>query len=231
MGAGRNLAATGWLVDTAAVQATVVHMDSRDSGRHLGWRRGRGHGRDGSKVLAAMAVFVALNGRLGVNQLATVSDPAFLNGMSLSPFGSLRASWRAGHQVRTMDESDALRLCGDWLEGGQRSAACVCRKANQGTRGHCDLDARRARPNFDIDSPSFRLSEAPQAGGLFSIHMLLTQLGIAQSSSARIWHLRHDLCSAHAAWAASSVSAGAGFTLHAHAQVAVLRMLLLRGWR
>ena len=33
--------------------------------RHLGWRRGRGHGRDGGKVLAAMAAFVALNGRLG----------------------------------------------------------------------------------------------------------------------------------------------------------------------
>jgi hypothetical protein len=64
----------------------------------------------------------------------------------------------AGHQVRTMDESDALRLCCDWLEGGQRSAACVCRKANHGTsRGHCDLDARarpfrHRRPEF----PSFR---------------------------------------------------------------------------
>ena len=40
--------------------------------RHLGWRRGRGHGRDGGKVLAAMAAFVALNGRLGVNQLHSV---------------------------------------------------------------------------------------------------------------------------------------------------------------
>ena len=37
-----------------------------------------------------------------------------------------------------------------------------------------------AHGHFDIDGPSFRLSEAPQAGGLFSIHMLLTQLGIAQ---------------------------------------------------
>ena len=56
----------GWLVDTAAVQATVVHMGSRDSGILVhGWRRGRGHGRDGGKVLAAMAAFVALNGRLG----------------------------------------------------------------------------------------------------------------------------------------------------------------------
>ena len=37
VGAGRNLAATGWLVDTAAVQArTVVHMDSRDSGILVG---------------------------------------------------------------------------------------------------------------------------------------------------------------------------------------------------
>jgi hypothetical protein len=33
--------------------------------RHLGWRRGRGHGRDGGKVLAAVAAFVALNGQLG----------------------------------------------------------------------------------------------------------------------------------------------------------------------
>jgi len=40
--------------------------------RHLGWRRGRGHVRDGGKVLAAMAAFVALNGRLGVNQLHSV---------------------------------------------------------------------------------------------------------------------------------------------------------------
>ena len=73
VGAGRNLAATGWLVDTAAVQlqATVVHMDSQGQ-RHLGWRRGWGHGRDGGKVLAAMAAFVALNGRLGVNQLHSV---------------------------------------------------------------------------------------------------------------------------------------------------------------
>ena len=29
-------AATGWLVDTAAVQATAVHMDSRDSGILVG---------------------------------------------------------------------------------------------------------------------------------------------------------------------------------------------------
>ena len=54
----------GWLVDTAAVQATVVHMGSRDSGI-LRWRHGRGHGRDGGKVLATMAAFVALNGWLG----------------------------------------------------------------------------------------------------------------------------------------------------------------------
>ena len=31
----------------------------------LRWRHGRGHGRDGGKVLATMAAFVALNGRLG----------------------------------------------------------------------------------------------------------------------------------------------------------------------
>jgi hypothetical protein len=31
----------GWLVDTAAVQATVVHMGSRDSGI-LRWRHGQG---------------------------------------------------------------------------------------------------------------------------------------------------------------------------------------------
>jgi hypothetical protein len=45
--------------------------------------------------------------------------------------------------------------------------------------------------------------------------MLLTQLGIAQLLCAdlHLGHLRHDLRSAHAAWAASSVSAGAGFTL------------------
>ena len=130
----------GWLVDTAAVQATVVHMGSRDSGI-LRWRPGMGggarHGRDGGKVLATMAAFVALNGRLGPwrESAAHVSDPAFLNGMSPSPLIPTGVM-DAGHQVRTMDESDALRLCGDWLEGGQRSAACVCRKANlRGRRG------------------------------------------------------------------------------------------------
>jgi hypothetical protein len=35
-GGWTQLAATGWLVDTAAVQATVVHMDGRDSGILVG---------------------------------------------------------------------------------------------------------------------------------------------------------------------------------------------------
>ena len=79
----------GWLVDTAAVQATVVHMGSRDSGILrclLRWRHGRaGMGVTAARCwrpwprlwlstagLAAVAAFVALNGRLGVNQLHSV---------------------------------------------------------------------------------------------------------------------------------------------------------------
>jgi len=120
------------------------------------------------------------------------------------------------------------------LRGGSEARRAFVGRQTRGRRGDTATLTHahgHFEYSFDIDGPSFRLSEAPQAGGLFSIHMLLTQLGIAQLLSARIWHLRHDLRSAHAAWAASSVSAGAGFTLQVtlHAQVAVLRMLLLRG--
>ena len=138
----------------------------------------------------------------------------------------------AGHQVR----------CGRWTSQmpcgcvaiGLRGAAKRGVRLSEGkprqTRGRGDTATlTHTHGHFDIDGPSFRLSEAPQAGGLFSIHMLLTQLGIAQLLCADLAFLRHDLRSAHAAWAASSVSAGAGFTLQVHAQVAVLRMLLLRG--
>ena len=47
-------------------------------------------------------------------------------------------TWQRGK----MDESDALRSCGDWLEGGQRSVAAFVRERQ--TRGRCDLhlDAR-----------------------------------------------------------------------------------------
>ena len=58
-------------IHNLAIFSSVVHMGSRDSGI-LRWRHGRGHGRDGGKVLATMAAFVALNGRLGVNQLHSV---------------------------------------------------------------------------------------------------------------------------------------------------------------
>ena len=74
----------GWLVDTAAVQATVVHMGSRDSGILVGGVGG-GMGVTAARCwrpwprlwlstasLAAVAAFVALNGRLGVNQLHSV---------------------------------------------------------------------------------------------------------------------------------------------------------------
>ena len=64
----------------------------------------------------------------------------------------------AGHQVQTMDESDALRLCGDWLEGGQRSASCVCGKANQVMRLEGTLKdtatLTHAHGHFDIDGPT-----------------------------------------------------------------------------
>jgi len=53
-------------------------------------------------------------------------------------------------------ESDALPLCGDWLEGGQRSAAA---SFGRQTRARCDLNTRaeslHRRP---------RVSEAPQEG-------------------------------------------------------------------
>jgi hypothetical protein len=58
----------------------------------------------------------------------------------------------AGHQVQTMDESDALRLCGDWLKlglrGGSEARRAFVGRQTRGrgdTEGHCDLDAR-ARP-------------------------------------------------------------------------------------
>jgi hypothetical protein len=102
-----------------------------------------------------------------------------------------------------MDESDAPCGC---VAIGLRGAAKRGVRLSEGKPGD---EARgdtatltHAHGHFDIDGPSFRLSEAPQAGGLFSIHMLLTQhlgIGALLSSSARIWHLRHDLRSAHAA--------------------------------
>jgi hypothetical protein len=77
----------GWLVDTAAVQATVVHM-GRQGQRHLAlaaWAGGHGMGVTAARCwrpwprlwlstagLAAVAAFVALNGRLGVDQLHSV---------------------------------------------------------------------------------------------------------------------------------------------------------------
>ena len=77
MGAGHktrhNLAATGWHLACRYGGGTGDGGAHGQQGQqHLGWRRGRGHGRDGGKVLAAMAAFVALNGRLGVNQLHSV---------------------------------------------------------------------------------------------------------------------------------------------------------------
>jgi len=73
----------------------------------------------------------------------------------------------AGHQVQTMDESDALRLCGDWLEGGQRRPKRVVRLwvGKPGDEGTLKDTATltHAHGHFDIDGPSFRLSEAPQA--------------------------------------------------------------------
>ena len=73
VGAGHNLAATGWLVDTAAVQATVVHMGSRDSGILVGGVGG------GMGVTAARCwrpwprLWLSMAGLgLGVNQLHNV---------------------------------------------------------------------------------------------------------------------------------------------------------------
>ena len=54
------------------------------------------------------------------------------------------------------------------LRGGSEARHAFVGRQTRGrkgtSRGHCDLDAR-ARPFrvFDIDGPSFRLSEAPQA--------------------------------------------------------------------
>jgi hypothetical protein len=85
----------------------------------------------------------------------------------------------AGHQVQTMDESDALRLCGDWLyglRGGSEARHAFVgpgKPGDEGTlkdtatlthaHGHFDIDGPSFRLS-DIDGPSFRLSEAPQAG-------------------------------------------------------------------
>ena len=77
----------GWLVDTAAVQATVVHMGSTQQGPRQILVGGVGGGMGVTAAscwrlwprlwlstagLAAVAAFVALNGRLGVNQLHSV---------------------------------------------------------------------------------------------------------------------------------------------------------------
>jgi len=116
-----------------------------------------------------------------------VSDPALVNGMSPSPLIPTGVM-DAGHQVRTMDESDALRLCGDCgsaylygLRGAAIKRGVRLSEGKPGDEARGDIATlTHAHGHFDIDSPSFRLSEAPQAGGLISIHMLLTQLGIAQ---------------------------------------------------
>ena len=99
------------------------------------------------------------------------------------------------------------------LRGGSEARRAFVGRQTRGRRGDTATLTHahgHFEYSFDIDGPSFRLSEAPQAGGLFSIHMLLTQLGV-RLSIAQL--LCADLASAHAAWAASSVSAGAGFTL------------------
>ena len=65
------------------------------------------------------------------------------------------------------------------LRGGSEARRAFVGRQTRGRRGDT-ATLTHAHGHFDIDGPSFRLSEAPQAGGLFSIHMLLTQLGIAQ---------------------------------------------------
>ena len=102
-----------------------------------------------------------------------------------------------------MDESDALPLCGDWLEGGQRSAAASFGRQTRGRCENalrCDLDTRPTRAFLHRRT---RVSKAPQEGSRrlswalrhsHSIHMRLMQL----SSSGRICYCFSVTCSAGA---------------------------------
>ena len=122
----------------------------------------------------------------------------------------LDRSWtRLGSEARwtKSDESDALRSCGDWLSRGPASSEARLRlsggkpvDAATSTHAH-----RHLLMTIDIDGPSVQGAAGSEA------ELQLGSFCHSQHAFDAVWLLWTDLQSARAA---SSVSAGASFTLH-----------------